>query len=584
MIVAPICVISEDKLVAHGYWKDLLNILALATCDELSDFDSRPSNFLRTYTPSNPSDLASSDKLVLKEQVRNIRMEKQRRNHHRLVEKLVNDKYRALYIGTVRLFAERLRKDIKILDQLQCSSPNSEKDQYLALHRDISLVGKWAPTPGGSHDRITNISTAISQLLFSPNENVGPNAIGPLPSVALHPISTDPENCAIYRNYYQRWILKPLREALACPEPLMSARRWNEIQYTHVSSVCMARNKAHFIRHDPEGYQLYLADVQNRKKSLSDTPLMPHELVAKAIELQKAWDLAQGEQFPSVAHVKQTFVEQQLKVVDARWRALISRLRDHGGFEDTLAIYGVSESMTSVPEYDQNNVHPVYPSVALSLALASITKPPFDAGFVAFLEHLTFARLQGLEGKDLIDLVNDVLAIEPGGSINLEDVLLHIVLPLAKERLVANEDMIKRIVVLSDTQFEHAAGIVSGPWWLNRTSESEKENRWRVSYDLIERAFREAGYNVPEIVFWELANKNLVRQTMEVETERKGVTVMSGFSPEMMRSFLGDEVEEDWLEMTGDEETEEVEEEMSPLDIMEKALNKKSFDGLVVLD
>jgi len=583
MIVVPVCVVSRDKLVAHGYWKDLLNILALVTCDELSDFDSRPSNFLRTYTPRNSSELVLNAELISEEQIRNVRMEKQRRNHRRLLEKLVNDKYRALYIAIARLFAEHLRKDIKLLDQLNSLSPNSE-DQTLTLCRDISLAGKWAPTPGGSHDRTTNIATAICQLLFSPEENTGFNAIGPLPSAAPHPVSTDPENCAIYREYYQRWILTPLREVLGCPEPLMSAGKWNEIQYSYVPTVCMRRNKAQFMHHDPEGYQLHLAYIQSRKKSLLGVSLTPIELIAKTIEFHSVWDSAQKEQFPRVAHFKQKFAEKQLRIVDVRWRGLISRLREYGGFEDTLAVYGISDSMTSMPEYDQNNVHPIYPSIALSLILASITKPPFDAGFIAFLEHLTLARPQGLEEKDLVDLVNDLLAIEPGGSINLEDVLLRIVLPLAKDHQVTNDDMIKRILVLSDMRFDDLVGTFTGPWWLNQISESEKENRWRVIYDRIERAFQDAGYDVPEIICWELSSNNSVRQTMEVEVERKGVTLMTGFSSEMVRSFLGDVIREDWLDMSEDGEAEEDEEEISPLDEMKKALDKKSYAGLVVLD
>ena len=73
-----------------------------------------------------------------------------------------------------------------------------------------------------------------------------------------------------------------------------------------------------------------------------------------------------------------------------------------------------------------------------------------DAGFIAFLEHLTLTRPQGLEEEDLVDLVNDLLAIEPGDSINLQDLLLSIVLPLAKEHQITNDDMIKRVLVLLD--------------------------------------------------------------------------------------------------------------------------------------
>src|SRR6266581_8738968 len=43
-LVAPVCVIkSQPTQLTHGYWKDLLNILALATVDQ---FDVYPAPFL----------------------------------------------------------------------------------------------------------------------------------------------------------------------------------------------------------------------------------------------------------------------------------------------------------------------------------------------------------------------------------------------------------------------------------------------------------------------------------------------------------------------------------------------------------
>ena len=138
-----------------------------------------------------------------------------------------------------------------------------------------------------SNDKHSHCDMSAS---LSTRENTGSNAIGPLLSAAPHPVSTDPENCAIYREYYQHWILTPLREALGCPEPLMSAGKWTDIQYICVPSVCMRRNKTHSMRHDPEGYQLYLAYIQSKKDSLLGVSLTPVELVAKTIEIHKVWN------------------------------------------------------------------------------------------------------------------------------------------------------------------------------------------------------------------------------------------------------------------------------------------------------
>jgi hypothetical protein len=45
----------------------------------------------------------------------------------------------------------------------------------------------------------------------------------------------------------------------------------------------MKNNKDHFFKHDPEGFEKYLIDVESGKKKISGATLLPHELVAQAI-------------------------------------------------------------------------------------------------------------------------------------------------------------------------------------------------------------------------------------------------------------------------------------------------------------
>ncbi|KAF9449270.1 hypothetical protein P691DRAFT_667831 [Macrolepiota fuliginosa MF-IS2] len=583
MLVTPVCVVSGGDVAPHGYWKDLLNILALATCDELTDFSLRKSNFLHTYTSTPPKDSLPFDR----QRATTLRKERRHVFHEQLAAKLeASNKFRALYIAVARLFAEQLRGDIRILSELQDLDEKDNKEHYRALVRSISLAGKWAPTPGGSHDRVTNIATAICQLLFSPNENSGPDSIGPLPSTATHPIPTNQHNCTILRNYYHHWILRPLREILACPEPLMSAKKWKEIQYSRVPSLCMSRNKPYFILHDPEGFQLYLAGVESRKKMATHATAMPHELIAEAIELQEAMDASQEEAYPRVAEHKRILAQARLGVINAQWHTMISKLKEGGNWDRALAICGVSGSAGSIYEYNRHNVNPIFPSIALSLLVASVTKYPFNTGLVTFSNAPEFVRLERLGQMALADMVDEVLKKDLGGNIDLQAVFLEQILPLAKESSIAKEDMIKRVFIFSDMQFDHAAGMTTGPWWLNRASESEMADRWEVTYKLIEGAFMEAGYDVPEIVFWNLAGEETVRQTVEVEAERRGVVMMSGFSSSMMKAFMGEvdgDEEEDASSVATEEDSEE-EDETTPLSIMQKALLKNSYDGLAVLD
>ncbi len=93
------------------------------------------------------------------------------------------------------------------------------------------------------------------------------------------------------------------------------------------------------------------------------------------------------------------------------------------------------------------------------------------------------------------------------------------------------------------------------------------------------------------------------RRTVEVEGTRKGVAMMNGFSPAMLKVFMGEDEEEsepdaaedtEWESVDDDgesttaveasEEEDEEDEDFTPINVMKKALMRASYDGLVVLD
>lgn len=596
-LITPACTTAKNKNVArpHGYWKDLLHILALATCNQLSNITQK-STFLHNYLPRNrrrrffgrhhPYNNKTQEEIQELQDQSRVRAKEKRKDiheqfHERLIDKLSTDpKYKALYITVARLFAEQLRRDIHYLEELQTTDRATDKQRYYTAIRSISLAGKWAPTPSGSHDRVTNISTAICQLLFSPNENVGPMAIGPLPSAAPHPIPGDQENCTILRSYYAHWILKPLRAIVACPEPLMSSNRWKEIRYNRVPSKCMAINKKHFIRHDLEGFQDYLIDVQKGKKKLSGATMMPHELVAESVILSKDLEGANTKyaNFPKLAESQKKMAEQQLQVVDAQWRSLVARMKESGNLDNCIAICDVSGSMGSIDIFNKKDLSPIFPAIGLSLMLASLAKPPFNAGFITFSRAPKFHRLPDMEKSGLAELVQNASRADWGMNTNFKAVFLDLLLPLALKKHVAKEDMVKRLFVFSDMQFDAA-------------DKRAHQSQWETNYDLIEKAYHKAGYDVPEMVFWNLMGKmtTFTGPTVEVQSDRKGVAMISGFSPAMMKVFMGEAEEgqesQERAEITKEGEVVEMkEDEFTPINVMKKALFKKSYDGLVVVD
>jgi hypothetical protein len=61
---------------------------------------------------------------------------------------------------------------------------------------------------------------------------------------------------------------------------------------------------------------------------------------------------------------------------------------------------------------------------------------------------------------------------------------------------------------------------------------------WETNHDAIEKAYQAAGYEMPQIVYWNLMDRP--NATTPVTSERKGVALMSGFSPAMLKVFMGE--------------------------------------------
>jgi hypothetical protein len=94
------------------------------------------------------------------------------------------------------------------------------------------------------------------------------------------------------------------------------------------------------------------------------------------------------------------------------------------------------------------------------------------------------------------------------------------VLDFAVKGKVDAKDMPKYILIMSDMEFNACA----------RHDDSAME--------MIARKYEAAGYTVPNIVFW---NLNARAGNVPVKHDKKGVALVSGFSPAIMKSILSAE-------------------------------------------
>ncbi|KAG5649734.1 hypothetical protein H0H81_002248 [Sphagnurus paluster] len=210
-----------------------------------------------------------------------------------------------------------------------------------------------------------------------------------------------------------------------------------------------------------------------------------------------------------------------------------------------------------------DKVQPILPAISLLLVLTHLAKPPFNMGFVMFSSKPQFVQLD-LE-KPLYETVHDMGRAHWGTTTDLHTAAAA---ACSEEQSAAGGYDQAALRVLGYTVRHVYQGQHSG----------------LANHNAIEQAYKEAGYGVPQIVYWDLAKFG----TVKVQPQREGVALMKGFFPAMLKVFMGKaETEEEWEEVIGEDrevKTVKVSKEFSPVSVMEKAIMKKSFDGLVVVD
>jgi len=433
--------------VAHGYWKDLLNILALAANDELK-------------VDGNPRSVLNSDKLANKACKRDWTPGRKKTQmigrHDQAIEKLTTSPfYKTLHLTVARLFADQLKADLVRLQ--------SGKKRETKL---VTLAGKWAPSHKGMHDQHTFVVSTIAELLH-PFESVCPDA--------------DQGDRTLYLKYarqaYQAKTLSPLRKHLQIVERPISAKRFEEINYERISSLAMKQYTGLFIKRDVVRFGHYLEDVAQGKARISGATLFPSTLIRNVRTPESGTVTLMGK-----------IREIELKSADGQWNTLVQRIKESGTLSSSIAVCDVSGSMESPRFHD--GTCPVDSAIGLSLLVAEVTKPPFGGAFVTFSGDPQVVRVGGVDDKrNLQEKVMHMQSSDWGFNTDFVAVFERLILPMAIEHDLKQEDMVKQLFVFSDMQFDRCGG----------------DDRWTTSYERIQRKYTEAGYEMPKLIFWNLA-------------------------------------------------------------------------------
>jgi len=266
-------------------------------------------------------------------------------------------------------------------------------------------------------------------------------------------------------------------------ETAMCKKDWNSIDFSKIPSVASARYQKAFNKNAEVAYREYKGNLATGEATINAGAVYPYDVVKSVNEGDR-------------------------QVADAQWKALPNYME--GSNERVIPVVDVSGSMWC-PAGGRSSVSCLDVAVSLGLYISERNEGIFKDKFVTFSTHPSFVSVSGSLSNRLRTMKNS----DWGMSTNVEAVF-NLLLDSAVQHSVQESDMPTKILILSDMQFNQCANMGDN------------------FMDMISAKYKNAGYKAPELVFWNMRAGNNVPVTFD----QKGVALVSGFSPSLMKSVL----------------------------------------------
>ena len=308
-----------------------------------------------------------------------------------------------------------------------------------------------------------------------------------------------------------RKTLTILRSRIKVLESLMSARRWDEIEFDKIPSRAGMIYRNAFARHDVErmmsekNIRSYEDFIKDETTKVNAEALYPYEVVAKAMSFGGF-----GYFFKSLGRKATDLNNIERITINKYWE----NLKDvfNGYSYNGICVCDTSGSMYGIPL-----------AVALSIGMycAEHNTGVFANHFFTFSTTPTFVEVKGV---DFVDKVCRMSNADWNGSTNIEAVFDQM-LNIAIQNHCSQEEIPEGIIIVSDMEFDAAAGC-------NNYYSYEPINE--TLFEIIEKRWNNAGYKMPLLTFWNVD----ARQNNIPMKATKYVNYVSGFSPILFEQVM----------------------------------------------
>ena len=317
-----------------------------------------------------------------------------------------------------------------------------------------------------------------------------------------------------------RKTLSILRERINVLERLMSAGKWDEIEFDKIPSRAGMIYKNAFARHDLERVksekevQTYADFAKDTTKKVNAKVLYPYECVAEAV---KASNVGYGYGY-SYNRTNYVDADTNRAMVNKYWDNLADYF--NGASFNGLAVVDTSASMRG-----SDASAPINVAISLGMYCAEKAKGPFAGHYVSFSRT---PKLITVEGVDFVDKVKRIYQTNLCENTNIEatfDMLLN----TAIANRCTQDDLPQNIVIISDMEFDQGTrqGYYANPNSIN-------SHNVETVMEGVARKWAAHGYKMPHLIYWNVQ----ARQANIPMLGNGPISYVSGFSPSIFQTIM----------------------------------------------
>lgn len=254
-----------------------------------------------------------------------------------------------------------------------------------------------------------------------------------------------------------RKTLSGLRSYLNVTEKLMSAKKWDLIDFETVPSVAMNRYMNAFSKNCGEKWFKYRESVISGEKKINAATLFPYDIVRPIFNNLYDW----------------TGTGYDDELLNEQWKALPNYLKNN---EEVVCMCDVSGSMFC------DDCRPISTSIGLGIYFAQHNQGTYHNMYMSFSSRPSFITIE--DGQNISDIVNKMTKTGIGYSTNL-DAGFEAIYKVA----VKTNDVPKALIVISDMEID-----------------SYKDDSFSIA-DKWEQKFKEAGLIMPKLILWNVESR-----------------------------------------------------------------------------